>query len=170
MDTSLVSADGDAGWGSMRFYDIATRKHLRTIADKQTAERNDSLRLRIGTSVSGRGIYGEVRSLSFRPDGKTLASGLSDGTIRIWDAHTDELLQTFMGHAAGVEYVAFHPDGKTLASSGRLDGTLRIWDADTGKMTHTLTGHTGWIHNFSLAPMAKRWRAQAMMKRSISGM
>ena len=149
---TLASGGGGAGWGSIRFYDITTRKHLRTIADEQTAERNDSLNLRIGTSVSWSGIYGAVDSLSFRPDGKTLASGLSDGTIRIWDAHTDELLQTFMGHASGVENVAFHPDGKTLASSGRLDGTLRIWDADTGELLHTLTGHTGWIHNFSFSP------------------
>lgn len=152
---TLASGGGGAGWGSIHFYDMTTREHLRTIADEKTAERNDLLRLRIGSSVSGRGIYGEVRSLSFSPDGRTLASGLSDGTLRIWDANTDELLQTFMGHASGVENVAFHPDGKTLASSGRLDGTLRIYDANTGELLHTLTGHTGWIRNFSFSPDGK---------------
>ena len=154
----LASGGGGAGWGSIRFYDVKTGEPLRTIDDKRTAERNKQLELRIGSSVSYSGIssiYGSVRSLSFRPDGKTLASGLSDGTIRIWDVQTDELLRTFMGHASGVENIAFHPDGKTLASSGRLDGTLRIWDADTGERLHTLTGHTGWIHNFSFSPDGK---------------
>ena len=154
----LASGGGGAGWGRIRFYDVMTGEHLRTIDDQRTAERNKQLELRIGTSVSYSGIssiYGSVRSLSFSPDGKTLASGLSDGTIRIWDAQTDELLRTFIGHASGVENIAFHPDGKTLASSGRLDGTLRIWDADTGELLHTLTGHTGWIHNFSFSPDGK---------------
>ena len=148
----LASGGGGAGWGRIRFYDVTTSELLRTIDDKRTAERNKQLELRIGSSVSYSGIssiYGSVRSLSFRPDGKTLASGLSDGTIRIWDAQTDELLRTFVGHASGVENIAYHPDGKTLASSGRLDGNIRIWDADTGELLHTLTGHTGWIHNFS---------------------
>ena len=152
---TLASGGGGAGWGSIRFYDVTTRKHLRTIEDERTAERNDRLNLRIGTSVSYSGIYGEVRSISFRPDRKTLASGHSDGNIRIWDAHTDELLRTLIGHASGVENVSFHPDGKALASSGRLDGTIRIWDADTGELLHTLTGHTGWIHNFSFNPDGK---------------
>ena len=151
----LASGGSGAGWGSIRFYDVTTRKHLRTIDDKPTAERNDQLNLRIGSSVSQSGISGWVSSLSFRPDGKTLASGLSDGTIRIWDAQTDELLRTFIGHPSGVKSVAFHPDGKTLASSGRLDGTIRIWDADTGELLHTFTGHTGWIHNFSFR---SRWQ------------
>ena len=152
---TLAEGDRGAGWGSIHFYDVVTGKHLRTIDDERTAERNDRLDLRIGTSVSSSGIYGEVRSISFRPDRKTLASGHSDGNIRIWDANTDELLQTFMGHASGVENVSFHPDGKALASSGRLDGTIRIWDADTGELLHTLTGHTGWIHNFSFNPDGK---------------
>ena len=148
----LASGGSGAGWGSIRFYDVTTGEYLRTIDDKRTVERNDQLNLRIGTSVSRSGIYGSVRSLSFRPDGRTLASGLSDGTIRIWEADTGKLLRTFMGHASGVENIAFHPDSKTLASSGRLDGTLRIWEADTGELLHTLTGHTGWIHNFSFSP------------------
>ena len=158
-DGSILASGGSgAGWGSIRFYDVTTGEHLRTIDDKRTAERNKQLELRIGSSVSYSvisSIYGSVRSLSFRPDGKTLASGLSDGTIRIWDAQTDELLRTVVGHASGVENIAYHPDGKTLASSGRLDGVLRIWDADTGELLHTLTGHTGWIHSLSFSPDGK---------------
>ena len=153
--TLAIGSHRGAGWGSIHFYDVFTGEHLRTIDDERTAERNDILNLRIGTSTSHLGIYGAVSALSFRPDGKTLASGHSDGNIRIWDANTDELLQTFMGHASGVGNVSFHPAGKTLASSGRLDGTIRIWDADTGELLHTLIGHTGWIHNFSFRPDGK---------------
>ena len=151
---TVAVASSDAGWGSIHFYDVVTGEHLRTIEDEQTAERNDRLNLQGLTTIHA-GIYGGVGSLSFRPDSKMLASGHSDGNIRFWSVDTGELLKTFAAHASGVEFVAFHPDGKTLASSGRLDGTLRIWDADTGELLHTLTGHTGWIHSLSFRPDGK---------------
>ena len=149
---TLAQGNEGAGWGSIHFYDVVTGKHLRTIDDGRTTELNDRLNLRIGTSTAHLGIYGAVSSLSYSLDGKTLASGHSDGNIRIWDVDTGELLKMLEAHVSGIENISFHPDGKTLASSGRLDGTIRIWDANTGELLHTLIGHTGWIHNFSFSP------------------
>ena len=151
--TVAIASSGD-GWGSIRFYDVTTGKHLRTIEDELTAERNDRLNLQ-GLTTIHLGIYGGVGSLSFSPDGKTLASGHSDGNIRFWSVDTGELLQTVAAHVSGIEKISFHPDGKTLASSGRLDGTIQIWDVNTGELLHTLTGHTGWIYNFSFSPDGK---------------
>ena len=67
-----------------------------------------------------------VLSVSYSPDGKTLATSGSDGTARIWDTSGKELAQ-LKGHQGLVWNVSYSPDGKTLATIGG-DGTARIWD------------------------------------------
>ena len=78
-----------------------------------------------------------VRSVAFSPDGKLLASGGSDNSIRIWDmkSHTEKV--ALKGHLDSVSSVAFSPDGKLLAS-GSHDFTIRIWDIETGQVRATL--------------------------------
>jgi WD40 repeat protein len=60
-------------------------------------------------------------------DGKTLASGSQDHTIKLWDVNTGKAGATLKGHTWSVTSVAFSPDGKTLAS-GSADKTVRIWN------------------------------------------
>ena len=59
-----------------------------------------------------------VFNVAFSPDGKTLASGSRDGTVRVWDTVTGEHKRTLTGHQRWVTSVAFSPDGKVLASGG----------------------------------------------------
>jgi hypothetical protein len=68
-----------------------------------------------------------VHSVAFSLDGKTLASGSYDGTVRLWDVASRTALETLQGHTDVVQSVAFSPDGRTLAS-GSSDGTVRLWD------------------------------------------
>ena len=90
-----------------------------------------------------------VTSLAFDPDGKTLASGHEDGTIRLWDVATGKVIKTLEGHADVVTSVVFWPDGKTLGS-GSLDRTIKIWNVATGKVNATLEGHSGGVSSMTL--------------------
>ena len=82
---------------------------------------------------------GRVFSLAFSPDGKTLASGSEDNTVRLWQVTSGKLLDKFE-HPASVRSVIFSPDGKFLIS-GADDLTVRLWQLADGTLLDTLTGH-----------------------------
>ena len=77
-----------------------------------------------------RGHTDKVIDVSFSSDGRTLASGSRDGTVRLWDVVTGSHLHTITvvdrSGFHSVNSVAFSPDGKTLAS-GSSDGTVLVW-------------------------------------------
>ncbi|MEZ4607675.1 MAG: hypothetical protein R2865_12985 [Deinococcales bacterium] len=84
-----------------------------------------------------------ILSLSYSPDGKTLASGSSDNSIILWDSSTGEKLRTLAGHTGYVLSVSYSPDGKTLASGSSDNRAIILWDSSTGEKLRTLAGHTG---------------------------
>jgi WD40 repeat protein/uncharacterized caspase-like protein len=85
-------------------------------------------------SISGHGRG--VSKVAFSRDGKLLASGSTDSTIKIWDLATQKELRTLTGHTAPIESMDFSPDGRLLASAGD-DGSTFVWDTKTGE--HLLT-------------------------------
>lgn len=69
---------------------------------------------------------GDVMSITFSPDAKTLASAGKDGTVRLWQWSTGEELLVLGGLSSEVSSVAFSPDGQKLAATV-LNGTVHIW-------------------------------------------
>ena len=95
-----------------------------------------------------------VYSVSFSPDGKTLATGSDDKTIKLWNVETGEEIRTLTGHNEGVKSVSFSSDGKTLAT-GSSDNTIKLWDVETGQEIRTLSGHNGSVTSVSFSSDGK---------------
>ncbi len=73
-------------------------------------------------------IQASINSLAFSPRSTLLASGNSDGTVRVWNMATQQPIGSpLVGHGEGVSSVAFGPEGWSLASVGK-SGSVRLWD------------------------------------------
>jgi WD40 repeat protein len=81
-----------------------------------------------------------VESVCFNPDGKMLASGSSDNTIKLWSLPGGQLIKTLEGHSNTVYSVGISPDGKTLVS-GSTDNTIKLWSLPGGQLIKTLEAH-----------------------------
>ncbi|RDW63404.1 vegetative incompatibility WD repeat protein [Coleophoma cylindrospora] len=92
-----------------------------------------------------------VMAVAFSPNGKLVASGSNDHTIRLWDSATGTLQRVLEGHTSVVGAVAFSPDG-TLVASGSYDRTVRLWDSATGMLQRALEGHTHAVWAVAFSP------------------
>ena len=90
-----------------------------------------------------------VSSLSFSPDGTTLASAGSSGTVILWDVATQERIAALQGYAG--RELSFSPDGTTLASAGS-SGTVILWDVRTQERITTLEGPPYLVSSLSFSP------------------
>jgi WD40 repeat protein len=93
----------------------------------------------------------EVSSVAWSPDGRFALSacgglvasliGKRDKNLRLWDISSGDCLRKLEGHTAGVNAVAWSPDGR-FALSGGDDGTIRLWAVATGRCLYSLGAHT----------------------------
>jgi WD40 repeat protein len=95
--------------------------------------------------------FGRVFSVAFSSDGKTLAAGSWDGSVRLWEVATGKELHQFRDQKTPVRAVAFSPDGRMLACGGE-GSAIVLRDTATGKELRKLMGHRGPIAFVAFSP------------------
>jgi hypothetical protein len=80
-----------------------------------------------------------------------LATRSLDGTAKLWNLATHQLLTTLPGHTNTVWGVAFSPDGHTLATAS-ADDTVKLWDVATTSLWSPLAGHTNAVLGVTFSP------------------
>jgi WD40 repeat protein/serine/threonine protein kinase len=96
-----------------------------------------------------------VFSAVFSPDGRYLASGGRDGTVKISEVTTGREVLTFKKPGHDIRSVAYSADGQRLVTAGR-DGIIIVWSTTTGEALHTLTGHDGPVSRARFSPDGNR--------------
>lgn len=94
--------------------------------------------------------------MDFARDGRTIASGSGDRTVRLWDIEASQNILT-LSIEDGVTTVAISPDTKYVAA-GSLDKSVRVWDAATGYLVERLEGpdgHKDSVYSVAFAPNGK---------------
>ena len=99
----------------------------------QESRAQDHIRLGLPEGAEARLGRGALFGIGFLPDGR-LAAATSIG-VWVYDAHTGGEVALLPGeHKDDVHYVAFSPDGRTLAASESWDPTIRLWAVERGRL------------------------------------
>ncbi|AFZ14569.1 WD-40 repeat-containing protein [Crinalium epipsammum PCC 9333] len=155
-----LSRYADALWQSHQELD-ALREAIRAgVTLKQIDGIKTDTRVRVVTALQ-QVVYGirernrfaghssSVKSVTFSPDGQTIASASNDNTVKLWNLAGREL-QTLTGHSSPVKSVTFSPDGQTIASASN-DNTVKLWNL-AGWELQTLTGHSSPVNSVAFSP------------------
>ena len=115
---------------------------------------------------------GWVTGVAFSSDGRRLASGSWDQTVKFWDVPTGQELSAVGGKMKEVQAVAFSRDGHWLAAENSSD-TVTVWDATTGQEIHTLPSNkplgvpgSNWVYSIAFSPDG-RWLASGVDDKTV---
>jgi len=147
-ENAIFSFDGNIiAWGSsqgdIELYDVSKDDLL------------DTLLYPYPNDTFGIGDEAYVLTVEFSPDGKILAAGYSDKSIKLWDVSTCKEIREFKALKSDsendIESMDFSPDGNVLASVSD-DDTIKLWSVDNGTCLSTLSGHSDCILSVAFSP------------------
>jgi WD40 repeat protein len=144
----IIYASGD---GTMTILDVENGREIHTLTG-HSASRDGNMVI----ENEGR----ETRLLSehtvaYSPDGRHIVSAALDGTVKILDAETGQLIHTLSEHSEKVGTVAYSPNGQCIVS-GSDDKTVKVWDAENGQLIRTLFGNGGTVESVAYSPDGRR--------------
>jgi WD40 repeat protein len=100
------------------------------------------------------GHRGNVRAVAVSRDGRTVATGSQDHTVKLWDLGTGQVRATFRGHSDWVNHLDFSADRRTLVSGSQRE--VRVWDVGCGRPRFVAELATGKpIFDVKIAPDGK---------------
>jgi WD40 repeat protein len=106
------------------------------------------------------GEMGAVEAVAFDLTGKIIASGSTDGVIRLWKYATgEEIGRFFVG--APVTSICFSSDGRSILAGVGQHGHIKMWDTQGLQPTYTFIGHTGLVWDIAFAPGKQRFASGA---------
>src|SRR5262249_48273123 len=104
------------------------------------------------------GMTGTIAALSFSPDGRLLAAGGAEGTVRVWDTSRGRAVAELRA-SDWITSLAFSPDGQFLAAGGgtlRKPGEIRVWKIPGGQLVCQCKGHTDMVQCLVFSPQGNR--------------
>ena len=90
-------------------------------------------------------------SVTFSPNGKLMASGSEDSTVKLWNGDTGKRIKALMRHPFPILCVAFSPNSNVVAA-GSAGGTITLWDVNYKERISTLKGHEGPVLSICFNP------------------
>lgn len=116
---------------------------------------NDARMIDLATGEAGVRFspHGAVAAVAISGDGQIVATGSWDGTAKLWDTASQQVLRQLVGgHTGHINSIDFSPDNSLVATASD-DGTVRLWDITTGDVLPiAFKGHTGRVHSVRFSP------------------